>query len=118
MRSDYLLKHKILVVSPLEKLSDNFGNTAQGLQKKHKEYLNYIELCAASFNYQLNLQNIKNIWQKLEHINLRMCLNSLWIVFQKEEIIESDDNLPKIKGLQALIDNVSLSTLIHNKPVL
>lgn len=117
MRSDYLLKHKILVVSPQEKLGDESHEANNAYPKKLKEYLNYIELCTASLNYQINLQDIKNIWQKLDHINFRMCVNSLWIVFQKEKALEETTELNKIKGLQALIDNIHLSTLLHLKPV-
>ena len=118
MKSDYLLKHKILIVSPIEKMSAESKGGTEGVGKRQKEYLNYLELCTASLNHQINLQNIKNIWRQLKHINFRLNLNSLWIVFQKETGLEDDQDGPRIKGLQALIDNLSLTTLMYQKPVL
>lgn len=117
MKSDYLLKHKILVVSPIEKMNAESKAANEGMAKKHKEYLSYLELCTASLNHQINLQNIKNIWRQLKHINFRLNLNSLWIVFQKETVLDDDQENPQIKGLQALIDNLSFSTLLYQKPV-
>lgn len=112
-KADFLLKNKIQIRT----LKDKEDKKDQKpMDVNTNEYFNYIKLWEASLNYHINLQNVKSFYKLMEFLNLRVVTNSILVVFESSEALETFKKTPK--GIQILLDNFCLSTKLVFKPVI
>ena len=116
MRIDYLLKHKVCILH-LEPQPTQGINENPNVKTQKSEYMNYMELCKASLNHQLNLQNIKSFWKKMTVLDFKIAAYSLGVIIQKKEPIEIESENFSISGLQLFIDSLLFSAAISQQSV-